>query len=426
MKVLVLGSGGREHALAWKIGQSSLLSKLYIAPGNAGTLEHGENVAIDPENFQQVAEFAIEKNIEIIVVGPEGPLVKGIHNYFSSNPELSSITIIGPKKEGAILEGSKDFSKKFMAANNIPTAKYKSFDVDSIADGEAYLETMTPPYVLKADGLAAGKGVLIVDSLKKAKKELRSMLANKKFGSASKKVVVEEFLDGIEVSVFIITDGNSYKILPEAKDYKRIGEGDTGLNTGGMGAISPVPFANREFMDKVENQIIIPTIKGLRKENIEYSGFIFFGLILVKGDPYVIEYNCRLGDPETEVILPRLKSDLLDLFDGIASDTLSERDVEIDPKSAGTVMLVSGGYPEDYKKGEAITIGNIHERSIVFHAGTKKENEKVITNGGRVISVTSYGKDIESSIKNSYSTIENIHFNKMNFRRDIGKDVIKK
>tara|TARA_Y100001968_G_C19453200_1_gene770198 strand:- start:10418 stop:11698 length:1281 start_codon:yes stop_codon:yes gene_type:complete len=426
MKVLVLGSGGREHALAWKIGQSSLLSKLYIAPGNAGTLEHGENVAIDPENFQQVAEFAIEKNIEIIVVGPEGPLVKGIHNYFSSNPELSSITIIGPKKEGAILEGSKDFSKKFMAANNIPTAKYKSFDVDSIADGEAYLETMTPPYVLKADGLAAGKGVLIVDSLKKAKKELRSMLANKKFGSASKKVVVEEFLDGIEVSVFIITDGNSYKILPEAKDYKRIGEGDTGLNTGGMGAISPVPFANREFMDKVENQIIIPTIKGLRKENIEYSGFIFFGLILVKGDPYVIEYNCRLGDPETEVILPRLKSDLLDLFDGIASDTLSERDVEIDPKSAGTVMLVSGGYPEDYKKGEAITIGDIHERSIVFHAGTKKENEKVITNGGRVISVTSYGKDIESSIKNSYSTIENIHFNKMNFRRDIGKDVIKK
>ena len=426
MKVLVLGSGGREHALAWKIGQSSLLSKLYIAPGNAGTLEHGENVAIDPENFQQVAEFAIEKNIEIIVVGPEGPLVKGIHNYFSSNPELSSITIIGPKKEGAILEGSKDFSKKFMAANNIPTAKYKSFDLDSIADGEAYLETMTPPYVLKADGLAAGKGVLIVDSLKKAKKELRSMLANKKFGSASKKVVVEEFLDGIEVSVFIITDGNSYKILPEAKDYKRIGEGDTGLNTGGMGAISPVPFANREFMDKVENQIIIPTIKGLRKENIEYSGFIFFGLILVKGDPYVIEYNCRLGDPETEVILPRLKSDLLDLFDGIASDTLSERDVEIDPKSAGTVMLVSGGYPEDYKKGEAITIGNIHERSIVFHAGTKKENEKVITNGGRVISVTSYGKDIESSIKNSYSTIENIHFNKMNFRRDIGKDVIKK
>ena len=426
MKVLVLGSGGREHALAWKIGQSSLLSKLYIAPGNAGTLEHGENVAIDPENFQQVAEFAIEKNIEIIVVGPEGPLVKGIHNYFSSNPELSSITIIGPKKEGAILEGSKDFSKKFMAANNIPTAKYKSFDVDSIADGEAYLETMTPPYVLKADGLAAGKGVLIVDNLKKAKKELRSMLANKKFGSASKKVVVEEFLDGIEVSVFIITDGNSYKILPEAKDYKRICEGDTGLNTGGMGAISPVPFANREFMDKVENQIIIPTIKGLRKENIEYSGFIFFGLILVKGDPYVIEYNCRLGDPETEVILPRLKSDLLDLFDGIASDTLSERDVEIDPKSAGTVMLVSGGYPEDYKKGEAITIGDIHERSIVFHAGTKKENEKVITNGGRVISVTSYGKDIESSIKNSYSTIENIHFNKMNFRRDIGKDVIKK
>jgi phosphoribosylamine--glycine ligase len=313
-----------------------------------------------------------------------------------------------------------------MAANNIPTAKYKSFDLDSISEGEAFLETMNPPYVLKADGLAAGKGVLILDNLKEAKKELLSMLSSKKFGDASNKVVIEQFLDGVEVSVFIITDGLSYKILPEAKDYKRIGEGDTGLNTGGMGAISPVPFANREFMDKVENQIIIPTIKGLRKQNIDYSGFIFFGLILVKGDPYVIEYNCRLGDPETEVILPRLKSDLLDLFDGIATDTLSERDVEIDPKSAGTVMLVSGGYPEDYKKGEEITIGDVHERSIVFHAGTKKDKEKMLTNGGRVISVTSYGKDIESSVKNSYTTINNITFSGMNFRRDIGKDVIKK
>ena len=426
MVVLVLGSGGREHALAWKIAQSSLLSKLYIAPGNAGTLELGENVSIDPENFQLVAKFALEKKVEIIVVGPEGPLVNGINDYFSNDPTLSSITVIGPKKEGAILEGSKAFSKKFMAANNIPTAKYKSFDVNSIAEAEAFLETMNPPYVIKADGLAAGKGVLIVDDLKKAKKELKSMLSESKFGAAGSKVVIEEFLDGIEVSVFIITDGMSYKILPEAKDYKRIGEGDTGLNTGGMGAISPVPFANREFMDKVENQIIIPTIKGLRKENIEYSGFIFFGLILVKGDPYVIEYNCRLGDPETEVILPRLKSDLLDLFDGIASDTLSERDVEIDPKSAGTVMLVSGGYPENYTKGETITIGSKHERSIIFHAGTKKENNSVLTNGGRVLSVTSYGKDIESSIQNSYTTIGNIHFNKMNFRKDIGKDLIKK
>ncbi len=426
MIVLVLGSGGREHALAWKIAQSSLLSKLYIAPGNAGTLELGENVTLNPEDFNAVANFALEKKVEIIVVGPEGPLVNGIHDYFLSKPELSKITVIGPKKEGAVLEGSKDFSKKFMATNNIPTAKYKSFDLDSISEGEAFLETMNPPYVLKADGLAAGKGVLILDNLKEAKKELRSMLSSKKFGDASSKVVIEQFLDGVEVSVFIITDGLSYKILPEAKDYKRIGEGDTGLNTGGMGAISPVPFANREFMDKVENQIIIPTIKGLRKENIEYSGFIFFGLILVKGDPYVIEYNCRLGDPETEVILPRLKSDLLDLFDGIATDTLSERDVEIDPKSAGTVMLVSGGYPEEYKKGEEITIGDIHERSIVFHAGTKKDKEKVLTNGGRVISVTSYGKDIESSVKNSYTTINNITFNGMNFRRDIGKDVIKK
>jgi phosphoribosylamine--glycine ligase len=399
---------------------------LYIAPGNAGTLELGENVTLNPEDFSAVADFALEKKVEIIVVGPEGPLVNGIHDYFLSKPKLSQITVIGPKKEGAVLEGSKDFSKKFMAANNIPTAKYKSFDLDSISEGEAFLETMNPPYVLKADGLAAGKGVLILDNLKEAKKELRSMLSSKKFGDASNKVVIEQFLDGVEVSVFIITDGLSYKILPEAKDYKRIGEGDTGLNTGGMGAISPVPFANREFMDKVENQIIIPTIKGLRKENIEYSGFIFFGLILVKGDPYVIEYNCRLGDPETEVILPRLKSDLLDLFDGIATDTLSERDVEIDPKSAGTVMLVSGGYPEDYKKGEEITIGDVHERSIVFHAGTKKDKEKVLTNGGRVISVTSYGKDIESSVKNSYTTINNITFSGMNFRRDIGKDVIKK
>ena len=426
MIVLVLGSGGREHALAWKISQSSLLSKLYVAPGNAGTSELGENININPSHFDKVADFAIKNKVEIIVVGPEGPLVNGIHDYFAKDPSLSSVTIIGPKKEGAILEGSKDFSKKFMLKNNIPTAKYKSFDSSSIQEGELYLETMKPPFVLKADGLAGGKGVLILNDLKEAKKELRQMLTNKKFGDASKKVVVEEFLDGVEVSVFIITDGMSYKILPEAKDYKRIGEGDTGLNTGGMGAISPVPFANREFMDKVENQIIIPTVKGLRKENIDYSGFIFFGLILVKGDPYVIEYNCRLGDPETEVILPRLKSDLLDLFDGIATDTLSERDVEIDPKSAGTVMLVSGGYPEEYKAGEKIEIGEIHERSIVFHAGTKKENGETLTSGGRVLSVTSFGKDIESSVKNSYATISNIHFNKMNFRNDIGKDVIKK
>ena len=426
MIVLVLGSGGREHALSWKISQSSLLNKLFIAPGNAGTMELGENVNLNPNDFPAVAKFSLANKVDVVVVGPEDPLVNGIHDYFASDKKLSSITIIGPKKEGAILEGSKDFSKKFMAKNNIPTAKYKSFDSETVQEGLLFLETMKPPYVLKADGLAAGKGVLILNQLSEAKKELENMLTNKKFGQASNKVVIEEFLDGVEVSVFVITDGRSYKILPEAKDYKRIGEGDTGLNTGGMGAISPVPFANREFMDKVENQIIIPTVKGLRKENIDYSGFIFFGLILVKGDPYVIEYNCRLGDPETEVILPRLKSDLLDLFDGIASDTLSERDVEIDPKSAATVMLVSGGYPESYEKGKEISIGELHPRSIVFHAGTKKDTDKALTNGGRVIAVTSFGKDIESSVKNSYQSIDNIHFDKMAFRKDIGGDVIKK
>ena len=333
MKVLVLGSGGREHAIAWKLSQSSQLTKLYIAPGNAGTQSLGENVSLDLNDFDSIGKFALANEITIIVVGPEDPLVNGIHNYFSENSKYRSITLIGPKKEAAILEGSKDFSKKFMKKYNIPTAKYKSFDVNTIAQGIEYLETLNSPYVLKADGLAAGKGVLIIDDLYKAKKEFKSILNDNLFGAAGNKVVIEEFLNGVELSVFVITDGKNYKILPEAKDYKRIGENDTGLNTGGMGAVSPVPFANREFMDKVENQVIIPTIKGLIKEDIEYSGFIFFGLISVKGDPYVIEYNCRLGDPETEVILPRLKSDLLDLFDGIASNTLSERDVVIDPNA---------------------------------------------------------------------------------------------
>ena len=426
MNVLVLGSGGREHAIAWKLSQSSQLNKLYIAPGNAGTEKVGENVSIDASDFSAIAEFSIMNNIKIIVVGPEDPLVNGIHDYFSDRQDLRSITLIGPKKEGAVLEGSKDFSKQFMVKNNIPTAKYCSFDSDTIEKGIEYLENINAPYVLKADGLAAGKGVLILSSIEEAKKELTAILLDDKFGKAGSKVVIEEFLNGTEVSVFVITDGTSYKILPEAKDYKRVGENDTGLNTGGMGAVSPVPFANREFMDKVENQIIIPTIKGLKKENIEYSGFIFFGLISVKGDPFVIEYNCRLGDPETEVILPRLKSDLLDLFDGIATNTLSERDVEIDPRSVATVMLVSGGYPENYEKGKMISIGDINERSLVFHAGTQNENNSTITNGGRVISVTSYGKDIESSLKNSYESIDEISFEKMYYRKDIGLDLIKK
>ena len=426
MIVLILGSGGREHALSWKVSQSSQLTKLFIAPGNAGTQELGENVALDLSDFDAIGKFALENNVNIIVVGPEDPLVNGIHNYFAERPKYQSITIIGPKKEAAILEGSKDFSKKFMSKHNIPTAKYKSFDASNIEGGLNYLESLNPPYVLKADGLAAGKGVLIIDELTKAKKELKSILNDNLFGSAGSKVVIEEFLSGVELSVFVITDGKNYKILPEAKDYKRIGENDTGLNTGGMGAVSPVPFANREFMDKVENQVIIPTIKGLINENIDYSGFIFFGLISVKGDPYVIEYNCRLGDPETEVVLPRLKSDLLDLFDGIASNTLSERDVVIDPRSAATVMLVSGGYPEKYEKGKEISIGDVHQKSIVFHAGTKQNEGVTVTNGGRVISVTSYGKDIESSLKVSYDSIENISFEKMYYRKDIGQDLVKK
>ena len=425
MNLLILGSGGREHAIAWKAEQSSHLNKLFIAPGNAGTKSVGTNVNLNINDFESVAAFALENKINVIVVGPEEPLVNGIVDYFNSREDLAKITLIGPNKEAAQLEGSKDFSKKFMARHNIPTAKYATFTKDNINDGYGYLELMKPPYVLKADGLAAGKGVLILDDLKAAKQELKQMLTGSKFGKASNKVVIEQFLKGIEVSVFVISDGKNYKILPEAKDYKRIGANDTGLNTGGMGAVSPVPFANREFMDKVDNQVIIPTVKGLAKEGIHYSGFIFFGLINVKGDPYVIEYNCRLGDPETEVVMPRIKSDLLDLFDGIASGTLGERDIEIDPRSAATVMMVSGGYPDAYEKGKQIIGLKEFEKSIVFHAGTTDlDDGSVVSNGGRVLAVTSYGKNIEKALKRSYEAVDQISFDNSNFRKDIGFDLL--
>ena len=423
MKILLLGSGGREHALAWKISQSSQLEKLYVAPGNAGTAELAENISLDLTDFKAVGDFTIQQDIDLVVVGPEQPLVDGIHDYFQNQPTLSNVTVIGPTKEGAQLEGSKDFAKSFMKKHRIPTAKSASFSTHQLEDALSFLENQKAPYVLKADGLAAGKGVIIESDLAKAKKALTNML-NGQFGKASGTVVIEEFLTGIELSVFIITDGKNYKILPEAKDYKRIGEQDTGLNTGGMGAISPVPFANREFMDKVENQIIIPTVKGLKKDGINYSGFIFFGLIAVKGDPYVIEYNCRLGDPETEVVLPRLKSDILELFDGIATDTLSERDVEIDLRTASTVMMVAGGYPESYEKGKEIFIENTDEKTTVFHAGTVIKNNKVVSNGGRVIAITSYGKNLETALKTSYQNVEKVTFDGAYYRKDIGKDVM--
>lgn len=424
MRLMLLGSGGREHAIAWKLAQSSHLTKLFIAPGNPGTGEIGENVSVDYNDFEGVANFALANDVSVIVVGPEEPLVNGIVDYFESRDDLSKITVIGPNKKAAQLEGSKNFSKALMHKYHIPTAKYATFTKDNINDGYGYLELLKPPYVLKADGIAAGKGVLIIKKLDEAKKELKNMLDGK-FGAASKKVVIEEFLKGIELSVFVITDGVNYKILPEAKDYKRIGVNDTGLNTGGMGAVSPVPFANREFMDKVENQVIIPTIKGLKKEGINYKGFIFFGLISVKGDPYVIEYNCRMGDPETEVVMPRIKSDLLELFDGLATDTLGERDIEIDPRSASTVMMVSGGYPEEYEKGKAILGLKEFEKSVVFHAGTKAtEDGAIVTNGGRVLAVTSFGKDIDRALEKSYKTIEEISFDGAYYRKDIGFDLV--
>lgn len=424
MKVLLLGSGGREHAIAWKIAQSSHLEQLFIAPGNAGTRQHGTNVPIGVNDFEKIKTFVLENEIRLVVVGPEDPLVNGIHDFFLADEQLKKIPVIGPNKVAAQLEGSKDFAKAFMARHAIPTAKYATFTKDTLEDGYTFLEKMKPPYVLKADGLAAGKGVLIIEDLNEAKRELKSMLADAKFGDASSRVVIEQFLKGIECSVFVLTDGDSYKVLPEAKDYKRIGEGDTGLNTGGMGAISPVPFCDNTFKDKIENQIIIPTVKGLKAEGIEYKGFIFVGIINVKGEPYVIEYNCRMGDPETEVVMPRLKSDLLDLFEGVATNTLSECDVQFDERTACTVMMVAGGYPGDYKKGDIIEGFHQVQESLVFHAGTAADGPVVTTNGGRVLAVTSYGKNLESALQRSYNSIDKLSYKNAYFRKDIGQDVL--
>jgi phosphoribosylamine--glycine ligase len=424
MRVLLLGSGGRENALAWKMAQSSMLEELFIAPGNAGTRLFGKNIAMSTTDFPAIKNFVLDNQIDMVVVGPEEPLVKGIHDFFLADNELKNVPVIGPNQYAAQLEGSKDFAKQFMFRHNIPTAKYATFTKDTLEQGYTFLESMKPPYVLKADGLAAGKGVLIIDDLKEAKTELKSMLADAKFGEASSRVVIEQFLKGIELSVFVITDGDSYKLLPEAKDYKRIGEGDTGLNTGGMGAVSPVPFADAAFMDKVQNQIIIPTVKGLKQDNIPYKGFIFFGLINVKGEPFVIEYNCRMGDPETEVVIPRLKSDILDLFEGVATNTLSERDVQFIDKCAATVMMVAGGYPEAYEKGKQIYGLNAITDSIVFHAGTASDGPAVLSAGGRVLAITSYGKHLDGALAKSYDAAAKIEFDGAYYRKDIGFDVL--
>lgn len=424
MNILLLGSGGREHALAWKLSQSKNISKLFVAPGNAGTALIAENVLISTTDFVSIKEFCLKVCIDMVVVGPEDPLVLGIYDFFKEDKELCTIPVLGPSKLGAQLEGSKEFAKKFLIENNIPTARYSSFTKETFLQGKAYLETLNPPYVLKADGLAAGKGVLILDNLDEAKIELEKMLLESKFGQASSKVVIEEFLSGIELSCFVLTDGKNYKILPTAKDYKRIGEGDTGLNTGGMGAISPVPFADEVFMNKVEKNIVIPTVNGLREANIEYKGFIFIGLIKVGNEPYVIEYNVRMGDPETEVVIPRIKTDLLDLFTAVAHQNLDSITLEIETKLAATVMVVSGGYPNEYQKDMLITgLENI-ENSIVFHAGTKASNQEIFTNGGRVLAVTSYGNSIEEATKKSYQNIEKLHFDKMYYRKDIGLDLL--
>ena len=422
MKVLLLGSGGREHALAWKINQSERLTKLYVAPGNAGTVEIAENVNIKVTDFEALATFVENNAIDMLVVGPEDPLVEGIRDYFEADARFARLMIVGPGKAGAILEGSKDFAKEFMFRHHIPTAVYLTVTKDNLEKGFAFLETLKPPYVLKADGLAAGKGVLILDNLEEAKRELELMLGGK-FGKAGNQVVIEEYLKGIELSVFALTDGRSYKILGSAKDYKRIGEGDKGLNTGGMGAVSPVPFANEEFNRKVEERVVRPTIEGLQKDGIDYKGFVFFGLMNVGGDPYVIEYNVRMGDPETEVVMPRLKTDILSLFEAMAKGELEQAAFELDDRFCTTVMLVSQGYPGDYKKGKEITGVPDVKGSIVFHAGTKLADGKVVTNGGRVIAVSSFGKTMREALAQSYENVAKIHFDGMNFRRDIGFDL---
>ncbi len=424
MNILILGSGGREHAFARKIVESNKVTQLFVAPGNAGTAAIATNVAINPTDFDAVKALVLEQAVSMVIVGPEAPLVAGVHDFFLADEMLKHVAVIGPKKDGALLEGSKEYSKQFMEKHQIPTAKYQSFTAETLEEGKKFLETFSPPYVLKADGLAAGKGVLIIDNLEEAREELEEMLSNEKFGAASSTVVIEEFLDGIELSVFVLTDGINYKVLPSAKDYKRIGEGDTGLNTGGMGAISPVPFADDDFLQKVEERVIKPTVKGLQKDAIDYRGFIFIGLMNVNGDPYVIEYNVRMGDPETEVVLPRIASDLVDLFEGVATQKLADKSYEVTSQTAVTVMLVSGGYPEAYEKGKLITGADTIEDSIVYHAGTSLKGNQVITNGGRVMAITSLGDTIQEALDKTYTNIEALSFENMNFRKDIGFDLV--